>query len=84
MVKRKKRHFCGECKRWYSDSSSFTTHIKKHKLPKGVLPEGSKTPRTTCEINYPFECNCGKSFKSKTKVINHTKKCERFKKLTSN
>ena len=64
-MEKKKRHYCGECKRWYSNSSSFATHIKRRhsNLAKDVLPEGSKTPRTECKINYPYLCDCGIVFK---------------------
>ena len=56
MIKRK-RHFCGECKKYYSSSSSFSKHVKKkHGLPQGQLPLNSITPRTSNLINYPFLC----------------------------
>ena len=65
MLKRK-RHFCGECKKWYADSSSFSSHLKRHGLPKGILPKGSRTPLTSSKLNYPFICKCGKLFRKKT------------------
>ena len=62
----RKRHFCGECKRFYSSSSSFAKHIKNmHNLPIGQLPPNSITPRTTNLINYPYLCECGKKFRGK-------------------
>jgi len=60
---KRKRHFCGECKKYYSSSSSFSKHVKKHNLPPGQLPLNSITPRTTDLINYPFLCKCGKKFR---------------------
>ena len=72
----RKRHFCGECERWYVDSSSFATHVKnKH---RGKLPKGSKTPRTECKVNFPYRCVCGKEFKRKKRVEDHVKDCDIF------
>ena len=71
-MQKRKRHYCGQCKRWYANSSSFATHIRtKHGELEGSLPEGSKTPRTECKVNYPYLCLCGKEFRGAKIFKNH-------------
>ena len=71
VLKTTKHYFCEKC----DYSSSCNSNFNKHLLtPKHINTDKILT-KTTKKVLKIFSCNCGKQYKHRQSLFNHTQKC---------